>query len=292
MSTNTVREERASVTAAIVAAFRNLGDLLPAEAQIAHDPYGGRFLGSVAERAIELGKKARVLPWPLARYVLYMQVRTRAIDDVVIEFARDAGKQIVLLGAGFDARALRFAAELRAATVFEVDHPATQRKKRAMIECEKGGAKVEYLRFDFEQRSVGELPNALAELGHDKRSRSLTIWEGVTMYLTEEAIAATIAAVREYSAPNSLLALTYFERSRLIDRPSLSARAVRTFVKQIGEPFTFGWDLGELRPWMERRGIEVLSDRTEVDLAREYLPASAAARIADRGRHVAVLRLP
>jgi O-methyltransferase involved in polyketide biosynthesis len=54
-----------------------------------------------------------------------MQVRTRLLDDAVRNFIDAGGRQLVLLGAGFDCRALRMP-ELDCAQVFEVDHPATQ----------------------------------------------------------------------------------------------------------------------------------------------------------------------
>lgn len=283
-----MKEERASVTAAIVATFRSMGELLPAHVQIAHDPYGAKFAGPWMERALAITRRAPILPGPIERYVLYMQVRTKAIDDVLLDFVRDGGRQIALLGAGFDARALRFPTELRDATVFEIDHPATQTKKRASSPAVDN---IRYLTFDFEQRSVAELPAALAESGHDKKSPTLTIWEGVTMYLTEDAIDATVAAVKEYSSPGSLLAMTYFERTRMIEKPSLPQRVVRSFVSRVGEPFRFGWDRGELEPWAERRGFQVVSDRIDIELARAFFPAETAARMKELGRHVAVLKV-
>lgn len=285
-----MKDERPSTTAAIVAAFRSLGDLLPSEAQLAHDPYGARFTGAWLERAIDGGRLAPAMRGPVRRYVLYMQVRTKAIDDVLLSFVRGGGRQVVVLGAGFDARALRFAEELRESIVFEVDHPATQAKKKALFASEQSGAHVEYLRFDFEQRSVAELPAALAAQGHRREQRTLTIWEGVTMYLTEDAIDATITAVREYSAPESLIAMSYFEKTKMIDKPSLTSRILHTFVSSLGEPFRFGWDPGELTPWAEKRSMRVLSDRTEAELAHEYLPVTMRNKVEARGRHIAVLQ--
>ena len=85
-----------------------------------------------------------------------MQVRTRVIDDVMLDFVRAGGRQVVLLGAGFDCRALRFERELEGATVFEVDHPATQSKKKRVLEGERG-AHTEYVAWDFESRPLSEL---------------------------------------------------------------------------------------------------------------------------------------
>jgi methyltransferase (TIGR00027 family) len=290
MSRSNVKEERPSVTAAIVATFRSLGDLLPADVQLAHDPYGAKFVGPWMEKVISIGRRAPVLPGAIARYVMYMQLRTRAIDDVLLAFLKNGGRQLVLLGAGFDARALRFAPELAESVVYEIDHPATQNKKRAVISAEPGSARVQYLTFNFEERSVAELPSALADAGHRRDQPTLTIWEGVTMYLTEEAVSATLSAVREYSCPGSLLAVTYFERTRMIQNPGLWQRVVRTFVSGIGEPFRFGWDVGELEPWAAARGFEVVSDEVDAALAQKFFPPELASQTKNLGRHVAVLR--
>src|SRR5262249_28815188 len=61
-------------------------------------------------------------------FVRFLEVRTRFFDEAVVR-AIDAGThQIVILGAGYDARALRF--RTPGVRFFEVDHPATQRDKR------------------------------------------------------------------------------------------------------------------------------------------------------------------
>jgi methyltransferase (TIGR00027 family) len=269
---------RASTTAAFVAGCRGLGALLDPDAQIADDPYGIRF-GGLLFRAVE---RVGRLPPPLVPWVAYMQVRTRAIDDELLAFP---GDQIVILGAGYDCRAHRFARELRGAAVFEVDHPATQARKRASLADAVG--RVEYVPWDFETRALDELPAELTERGLDPARPTLTIWEGVTMYLSEPAIEATFAAVRRLGGAGSRLVFTYYERAAL-DHPRPAARALRAFLAGVGEPFRFGWDPAELPDWLEERGFALAADHTEVELAQMLLPASYSARVAREGRHVAV----
>src|SRR5262249_11156238 len=137
--------------------------------------------------------------------------------------------QVLVLGAGYDARAVRLAHTLRGARVFEVDHPATQARKRAILArvAEEGtrdaadlarATHASYLAWDFEARPLAELPRALADAGHLPDAPTVTIWEGVTMYLTPPAIEASFAAIGALSAPGSELVMTYFDRER-IDRP-------------------------------------------------------------------------
>jgi methyltransferase (TIGR00027 family) len=280
-----MREGTPSLTAAWVAAARTMGTLLPPEARLADDPYGFRL-------ALGLGHPPKVAAaalrwlWPMRVGVMYMQVRTRILDDLLLAFVARGGRQIVLLGAGYDCRALRFADRLDGATVFEVDHPATQGRKRKVL----GGAPAaRYLAWDFEAQPMAELPEALRQAGHDPAQPSLTIWEGVTMYLTPEAIDASVRAVRAYSAPGSELAMTYFPRD-LIRRPSGVRRLMAAFVAAGGEPFRFGWDPHELPAWLAARGFAVDRDLSIHDEARRMLPRAWAKGVGDSGQRIALVR--
>ena len=126
-----MKDDAPSRTAAWVAAARQLAQLLPAEAQLAPDPYGAAFsyprLRARIERLKPLAETRAFKQW-----ILYMQVRTRVIDDALRAFVAAGGRQVVLLGAGYDTRSLRLP-ELADATVLEVDHPATQTHKRNVL---------------------------------------------------------------------------------------------------------------------------------------------------------------
>jgi methyltransferase (TIGR00027 family) len=278
--------DRPSFTAAWVAGWRGLGGLLDG-APIAEDPYGVRFGGAWAralDRAVRIEPLRRRLAAidGLARWAAYMQIRTRAIDDELLGFA---GDQVVILGAGYDCRAARFADRLGGARVFEVDHPATQARKRAVVDAPG----VDYLAWDFEARDTADLPAALAARGLDPARPTLTIWEGVTMYLTEPAIDATVAAIARLGGPGSRLVFTYFEAARLT-RPPPRIRLLTALVGAIGEPFRFGWEPAALPGWLAARGFALESDRTDVELAAALLPPRDASRVRREGRHVAVAR--
>ena len=274
-------QDRASRTAEWVAVNRTLGQKLPPEARLADDPYGALFAGTAAR--LFAGHSPRLLTLPLWPSVLYMQVRTRAIDDALHAFVGGGGRQIVVLGAGYDCRAARFAGELAGARVFEVDHPATQVKKRSVLEHHSVRSEARYLPFDFERRPVAELPLALAQAGHDARSPTLTIWEGVTMYLSDGAVDASVRAVHAYSATGSPLVVTYISRSEL-DHPGPLRKLVRHLVARAGEPFRFGWEPDELPAWLAERGYGIEWDRSISDLAAALLPARHA-RLLERWAH-------
>lgn len=300
-----MRDDTPSRTAAWVAAARHFGRLLPEQIRIADDPYGAVFtspmLAGLIEQAIEesrgepglsLSNALRAIRHPLTKipglrsWILYMQVRTRVIDDALRGFVEKGGRQLLVLGAGYDCRALRMP-ELDDVHVFEVDHPATQRHKRDVFERHGIDSPSTYVTWDFEERPVEDLPEHLIELGHDANTPTFTIWEGVTMYLTEPAIDASLRAIAEWSAPESELAMTYFARSRLA-KPTLATRAIQAVVSTVGEPWRWGWSPDELPEYLAARGLELTDDISLAEAARVLLPPELAAHVGDPDRRVAL----
>ena len=285
-----MKTDAPSSTAAWVAAARQLGMLLPDGARIADDPYGAAFGGTRLPRMLELvrplGQKLVMSPG-LGTWVSYMQVRTRVLDDVVRTFvATREHPQLVLLGAGYDCRALRLR-ELANVPVFEIDHPTTQTHKREVLGKLGKASHAHYLTWDFEGRPMAELPDALAKAGFDRTAPALTIWEGVTMYLTEGAIDTSLRAIRAWSAPRSQLAMTYFAKDR-IETPSLASKVVASVVRSRGEPFRWGTTPKELVPFLAERGFTVEVDRSINDAAHDLLPPKLAQIVRGGGSRYAV----
>lgn len=287
-----MREDTPSRTAQWVAAARGLGMLLPSDVRLAEDPYGLQFSSARLARMLDARSPRALAVMPgIKPWVVYMQVRTRVLDDAIRAFVAGGGHQVVVLGAGFDTRALRLP-ELADASVFEVDHPATQRHKRATLERIGVTSPARYVTWDFETRPLDELPDALAEAGHDPTRPTITIWEGVTMYLTEPAIDASLRAIAAWSAPGSQLAMTYFAKPRL-HRPSLATRLVQAAVARIGEPWRWSWQPDDLPPYLAERGWELVDDLTAPDAARALLPADLAAAVkAATDRRFALAMIP
>jgi methyltransferase (TIGR00027 family) len=285
-----MKHDRPSWTAQWVAGARALGAVLPDEAQLIDDPFGARILPRPIASLLGLARRERrVRPLlrmalrPLWSPIVYMQVRSRLIDDEIERFVDGGGRQLVVLGAGFDARALRLGERLGETRVFEVDHPATQRLKRERF----GDGRVVFVAWDFERDPMAELPARLEALGHDRRRPTLTVWEGVTMYLTEPAIATTAAAVHAFSAPSSRLVVSYFDRAEFA-HPSLIARMAAVMARRAGEPFRFGWHPPELPSWWQSHGFTIVADHEVRDAARRLLPPAYAQRLTMPNRHIAV----
>jgi methyltransferase (TIGR00027 family) len=258
------------------------------------DPYGMRFAQRAAGASGSTGKLAalavRWLP-QVRRWILYMQVRTRVIDDVLCDFVDGGGRQIVILGAGYDCRAHRFAARLEDCRVFEIDHPATQRRKRRVLGAEGDVSHVRYLPWNFESQTLLDLPTALADLGHRRLAPTLTIWEGVTMYLTESAIDESVTTIRDLSGAGSRMVFTYFDRASVHSRSSVSTQLTRAFVSRVGEPWRWGWAPEELEGWMATRSVPLLRNVSIRDEAARLLPAQWAMEVNQTEGRLALVAL-
>ncbi len=193
----------------------------------------------------------------VARLVGWVPLRTLAVDDALrSSLGRDA--QVVILGAGLDARAWRMP-DLAGRIVYEVDHPATQGYKRGRVAPLRPAAReVRFVPVDFEREDFAE---RLAAAGHDAASPSAWIWEGVVMYLPAEAVELTLRGIAARSAPGSGLAVSYAAPG--------SARAA-ALVTRLGEPFRSSFTPGQIAGLLGRAGFSVASDEGLADWERRY----------------------
>ncbi len=233
---------------------------------------GASRVGAI-RRAVEVLYDRVAGPGPRASAV----ARTRLIDDLVTD-ARSSIGQLVILGAGFDARAYRLPG-LEQVTVFEVDHPATQQAKREVLGRVLAGIvagdplawHVRFVPVDLER---DDLVRALRAAGYRDGVRSLFVWEGVTNYLPPAAVDQTLGAVRGLAAAaaGSLLVFTYVDRAVLEGELSRFPEARRWVegVRRRGEPWTFGLDPAEVEQFLSHRGFELIRDLSTAQAGERY----------------------
>ncbi|HTO09430.1 MAG TPA: class I SAM-dependent methyltransferase [Myxococcota bacterium] len=260
-----MREGRPSTTAFLVAAGRAVADGVKSVEGFS-DPVARALLPPSYQRAVDLVVSGRPASGLLARrrvaLVRRMQrmapARTVAIDAALR--AAPARAQVVLLGAGLDARAWRMP-ELAGSLVFEVDHPSTQGWKRERTaELQPTAREVRFVAIDFQRET---LEDVLARAGHDASVPTLWIWEGVIRYLTREAIEHTLESVARRSAPGSRLLVTHGTRER--EHRWLHKLMLRV----LGEPVRSRLDGADLAALLAPRGFAVLSDDAWGGRARE-----------------------
>ena len=197
--------------------------------------------------------------------------RTKHIDAALRAAAGEGTGQVVILGAGFDTRAIRFRELLAGVPVFEVDFPGTQALKQRRVRglLERQSNAVRFVPVDF---NTDDLEERLVTNGYDTSKKTFFIWEGVSMYISSEANDQIFAFVRNSSPTGSFLIFEYVFQS-LIDGSSThyGAQESRAYVAARGEPYVFGIPEGTAGDFLKERGLELVSDFTGARLEQEYL---------------------
>ncbi len=144
--------------------------------------------------------------------------------------------QYVILGAGLDSFAYRRLDLLKRVRVFEVDHPASQSWKRYRLD-ELGvtiPGNVVFAPVDFEHQTLRE---GLEGAGFEFGRLAVFSWIGVTMYLTLDAISATLATIAQ-CVPGTQVVLTYNQPRDALDDFALQVTSVFSAIAaEMGEPF-------------------------------------------------------
>ena len=211
-------------------------------------------------------------PSPPASLMSIMGVRTEFFDRTLHD-ALERVSQVVILGAGWDTRAYGLPAGTDV-KVYEVDAPATQREKvAALAAAEIDASHVTFTAVDFEETFWLD---ALVENGFDRSAATFVLWEGVTMYLSESTVDATLKAVARLGA-GSAIAFDYFPREWLTTGTGLYGllgKYAKLAIKLIyGEAFVNPGLPGErnaLQEILAARGL-VLTDFDHVAARGKYV---------------------
>lgn len=291
----------ASRTAAYVAFYRALEHEERRRTRLFADPFARAFLPRHLRVAVGAARSPVVHRW-VCRYAdrrapgarTSAIARTRCIDDFVRGAVANGVGQVVLLGAGFDCRAHRLR-ELEGAAVFEVDRVETQRVKRAVVEGRAGGRHVRYVAVDFLRDDVAA---TLAAAGWDAHAPTAFVWEGVTNYLTETAVAAVLAWIGSLE-PGTTIVFTYVHAGVLDGSVRFyGSDANVANVRRLGEPWTFGLHPHAVPSFVAHAGLALVEDLGADEYRARYLPGeralgyafyrlAAAARPARRPKNVA-----
>jgi methyltransferase (TIGR00027 family) len=264
--TSQVREDRPSNTAVYVAMGRALAHARGSAP--CDDPFALGLLPDDARAAVERivrGERPRSAREVLLHVIgrgteRLMGPRTAEIDEGLR--AAPPGSQLVILGAGLDARAYRMR-DLASSVAFELDHPASQALKRRHVEALHLVPVVRELRHvpvDFTRERAND---ALARAGHDASAPTAWVFEGVISYLSPAEVEAALDSIAERSAPGSRLLATY-------NASSIPRRVVSAVTRNAGEPQRASFRPHQMHELLEARGFVVRSDSGGYDRARRW----------------------
>lgn len=202
--------------------------------------------------------------------LLGLQVcRTKYIDDILKKAINEGIKQIVILGTGFDTRAYRIPG-INEIKVFEVDLPNILDKKQSLIRKCIGNIpdNIIFTPIDF---NVQKLDEVLMDKDLELSKPSLFIWEGVTQYISEEAIINTLKFISNTSS-GSMLVFTYILKS-VIDGTSnkIDGEALMNLFKAGDQPWQFGLNPSEVNDFIEPYNLRLIEDIGASYYQKNYL---------------------
>ncbi len=213
----------------------------------------------------------KIAPSGIYEYVI---ARTKLLDEIFLDALTRQVHHIVLLGAGMDTRAIRFADRNQGTKIIELDIEKTQRPKIEILKRKqvKLPNELVFASIDFNEQSLSDV---LVEAGYQNGQQSLFLWEGVTMYLNPEAVDGTLSFIRDSSQSGSQIVFDYVYGSVLRRENSLyGEKEIFDTVSRAGEGWTFGIENGQIDEFLTERGFILMAHYSPANLESKYFQKS------------------
>jgi methyltransferase (TIGR00027 family) len=272
-----MKVDKTSRTAQYMAFFRALETKRRANDKLFSDPFAIHFL----DPSLRLAVRASNLPFFKTYLTRTIQkkipgalssgiARTKYIDDLLCSTIKSGVKQVIILGAGFDTRASRLEF-LQSIPVIEIDHPNTSNYKMDIYRTRLKTLpqNVTYCQIDFNKQSLEQLAE---ENKFNLLTRTSILWEGVTNYLTEDAIDKTFAFISKF--PSGSFAIFTYVHKQILDNPGLffGGEKLLQDLENLEERWTFGFLPGELANYLSKFGLTLLEDLGATEYRNRYVP--------------------
>lgn len=272
-----MRDRQTSTTAEGIALLRYLETNRPEDERVVDDPYASLFVGGFMKLLAKFFSNPEAMERRGKGVVGFIAARERHIDEFAQACLREGIRQVVILGAGYDSRALRIEG-MDQARVFEVDHPATQAVKQDKLERAIGALLPKYLSLvpvDFNKHSLGK---QLGKAGYDPKQKTLFIWQGVVYYITAQAVDAVLKFIVSRSAPGSALIFDYSPPTYLADTSRGEIKRMKAMKPFTNENLAFGIEFDQIEEFLGERGFTSIHNTTADDLKRLYFHGKNAER--------------
>jgi methyltransferase (TIGR00027 family) len=200
----------------------------------------------------------------------YVIARTKYIDAVFKEALAGRFDQILIFGAGFDTRALRFREISGTTKIFELDAAITQEAKIAQYH--KRGLTIPpnltFIQIDFDKDSLSA---KLEAAGFDRHKKSLFVLEGLLMYLQPESVDETFRIIRDFAGTGSQVVFDHVYSSVLRHEELYDGE--RKIVEQVlkaGESWQFGIEKGGIEQFLSSYDFRLCEQRDASQLEQIY----------------------
>jgi methyltransferase (TIGR00027 family) len=275
--TSKVEEQKPSETAMFAALRRTI-----ANKEFANEKFGPDYLAEfflpphfrffLRFRKIQENTKNKLNGF-LPGLTEYMIARTAYFDSLFVDGLNNKISQIVLLGAGYDTRAYRFAKLNKGTKIFELDMAPTQNRK---IECLKK-ARIDipqYVTIVPINFNIESLRDVLERAGYESREKTLFIWEGISYYLDAESVDATLEYVSHSSSNESVIAFDY--TISISEENMDNNYGVKEFYQTMkehhaNEELMFSIEEGKTASFLEQRDLKMVDHLNKEEIERTYL---------------------
>ena len=266
-------------TAQGVAKQRLIETIAGPEKSVINDPYADKFV--IGSGVIKLmGHRLNV--WLTSKlapgFHEHLISRTRFIDDLIEKSAKEGIEQYVILGAGYDSRAnrLNLPPSLK---IFEVDQPEVSDIKLSKLPKDLPNLEnITYVNVDFSYQSLSE---QLLTAGFDQTKSTIFTLEGVSQYITKEAVSSTIQELSLITKDaRSIFFMSYVDELLKKDpaacfgkgypNPSKKADLIQTLSAKVGEPWISFYRDEEIESILAENGYSMKENVTLEDLNSLY----------------------
>jgi methyltransferase (TIGR00027 family) len=200
----------------------------------------------------------------------YVIARTKYIDALFRQALAEQFDQVLIFGAGFDTRAIRFQDTLGNTKVFELDVPVTQQAKIGQYRKRHLSfpPNLKFIAIDFDRESP---PIKLDEAGFRRQRRGLFILEGLTMYLQPDSVHDTFQTIRDYAGKGSWVVFDYICASVLRNEGGYYGEGeIVQKVSRADEQWHFGIETGEIEQFLPRYKMRLIDHKNARDLEKAY----------------------
>ena len=204
--------------------------------------------------------------------------RTRFIDDLIEKSTSIDIEQYVILGAGYDSRAhrLKLPSKLK---IFEVDqHEVQERKRSRLPDNTTNKANVIYISIDFNHQSLKE---QLLNAGFDQNKSTIYTLEGVSQYITREALNSTLKVLDALNQNSySKIFISYVNKLLKDDpkacfgvgysNPEKAVKFITNGAANVGEPWISFYSAKEIESLLSQNNFTLIENKTLADLNSKY----------------------
>lgn len=286
-----MKDGRPSGTAIFTLMARARETRRPESERLLTDPYAAKFLKALGLSALQHKSMSWFLDKGRLGLATFVAARHRVMD-MVFEAELESTEQVLNLGCGFDARVLRYAEGIAARPTFEVDFPATLKRRQSLFRKlgeTRSLPAIErhvWVPVDFEKDSLGQ---CLEQAGFESGRRGFVFWEGVLYYLNEQGIHATLSLLRDILAPGSCLVFDYYDPDHEGEPPQsqtfldrLSRKVIiDKGLKTLGEPLKSKHNLESLKDLFGQFGFAIEQSWNAPAMLEACLGKSSDRRIFD-----------